>query len=38
MKQPVFWPLWRCWRTAEHISGDFAHYAAQIIGSLAITT
>jgi hypothetical protein len=23
---------WSCWRTADHISGDFAHYAAQIIG------
>lgn len=23
---------WTCWRTAEHIAGDFAHYAAQIIG------
>jgi hypothetical protein len=23
---------WTCWRTAEHIAGDFAHYAAQVIG------
>ena len=23
---------WSCWRTADHISGDFAHYAAQIVG------
>jgi hypothetical protein len=23
---------WSCWRTVDHISGDFAHYAAQIIG------
>lgn len=23
---------WNCWRTADHISGDFAHYAAQIVG------
>jgi hypothetical protein len=23
---------WSCWLTADHISGDFAHYAAQIIG------
>lgn len=23
---------WNCWRTAEHIAADFAHYAAQIIG------
>jgi hypothetical protein len=23
---------WTCWRTAEHIAGDIAHYAAQIIG------
>jgi hypothetical protein len=23
---------WSCWSTADHISGDFAHYAAQIIG------
>jgi len=21
---------WTCWRTAEHVSGDFAHYAAQV--------
>ncbi len=23
---------WTCWQTAEHVAGDFAHYAAQIIG------
>jgi hypothetical protein len=23
---------WSCWSTADHISSDFAHYAAQIIG------
>jgi hypothetical protein len=23
---------WTCWQTAEHIAGDFAHYAAQIVG------
>lgn len=23
---------WTCWRTADHICGDFAHYAAQVIG------
>jgi hypothetical protein len=23
---------WTCWQTVEHIAGDFAHYAAQIIG------
>jgi hypothetical protein len=23
---------WTCWRTADHIAGDFAHYAAQVIG------
>jgi hypothetical protein len=23
---------WSCWRTAEHVCADFAHYAAQIIG------
>jgi hypothetical protein len=23
---------WTCWQTADHIAGDFAHYAAQIIG------
>jgi Mycothiol maleylpyruvate isomerase N-terminal domain len=24
---------WTCWRTAEHIAGDFAHYAGQVIGA-----
>jgi hypothetical protein len=23
---------WSCWQTVDHIAGDFAHYAAQIIG------
>jgi hypothetical protein len=23
---------WSCWFTAEHISGDFAHYAGQVVG------
>ena len=23
---------WSCWLTADHISGDFAHYAAQVLG------
>jgi hypothetical protein len=23
---------WSCWSTADHISADFAHYAAQVIG------
>lgn len=24
---------WSCWATAEHIAGDFAHYAGQVAGS-----
>lgn len=24
---------WSCWSTAEHIAGDFAHYAGQVAGS-----
>lgn len=24
---------WTCWSTAEHIAGDFAHYAGQVAGS-----
>lgn len=24
---------WSCWSTAEHIAGDFAHYAGQVVGS-----
>jgi hypothetical protein len=31
-KSPAANVGWTCWRTADHISGDFAHYAAQVIG------
>ena len=29
-QQPAAYVGWTCWRTAEHVSGDFAHYAAQV--------
>jgi hypothetical protein len=29
-QQPAAYVGWSCWRTAEHISGDFAHYASQV--------
>ena len=29
-QQPAAYVGWSCWRTAEHVSGDFAHYAAQV--------